>query len=52
MMSNKEGFLTLADHLSSLAEGTFGSHAHYDEYNSLEKGLAELIIERIPQSLL
>ena len=44
MMSNKEGLLTLADHLFFLAEGTFGSQVHYDEYNSLEEGSAELII--------
>ena len=48
MMSNKEGLLSLADHLFFLAEGTFGSQVHYDEYNSLEEGSAELIIERIP----
>ena len=46
--SNKEGLLSLADHLTSLAEGFPGDHIHYDEYNSLEEGSAEMIIERIP----
>jgi len=46
--SNKEGLLTLAKQLTVLAEETPGSHIHYDEYNSLEEGSNELIIEKIP----
>lgn len=44
--ANKEGLLSLAKHLTTLAEETPGSHIHYDQYNSLEEGSAELTIER------
>lgn len=43
--ANKEGLLSLATQLKSLADENVGSHIHYDEYNSLEDGSAELIIE-------
>lgn len=46
--ANKEGLLSLAKHLAVLAEGAPGDHVHYDEYNSLEEGSSELIIERTP----
>lgn len=42
--ANREGLLSLADHLRTLAEESDGSHIHLDEYNSLEKGSAELIL--------
>ena len=45
--ANKEGLLSLAKHLTALADGVPGDHIHYDEYNSLEEGSAEMIIERI-----
>ena len=45
--ANREGLLSLAKHLSALADGEPGDHVHYDEYNCLEEGSAELIIERI-----
>ena len=45
--ANKEGLLSLAGQLTALAEEPPGSHLHYDEYNSLEEGSAEMIIERI-----
>ena len=45
--ANREGLLSLAKHLTALADGTPGDHVHYDEYNSLEAGSAEIIIERI-----
>lgn len=45
--ANKEGLLSLAKHLIELAEGEQGNHVHYDEYNSLEEGSIEMIIERI-----
>ena len=32
--------------MPALAEETPGSHIHYDEYNSLEEGSSELIIEK------
>ncbi len=43
--ANREGLLSLAAQLTALAEQTPGSHIHYDAYNSLEEGSAELIIE-------
>lgn len=45
--ANKEGLLSLARHLTDLAEAETGSHIHYDEYNSLEEDSSEMIIERI-----
>ncbi len=45
--ANREGLLSLADQLVQLAEGDPGEHIHYDEYNSVEEGSRELIIERI-----
>ena len=44
--TNKEGLLSLAKQLAALAEEDPGSHIHYDQYNSLEEGSAELIIEK------
>ena len=45
--ANREGLLSLAGHLSALAEGMPGDHFHLDAYNSLEEGSAELIVEKI-----
>ncbi len=45
--ANREGLLSLACQLKKLAEGKPGDHIHYDEYNSLEEGSSEMIIERI-----
>ena len=45
--ANREGLLSLVKQLTALAEGVPGEHIHYDEYNSLEEGSAEMIIERI-----
>ena len=45
--ANREGLLSLADQLAALAEAEPGSHIHYDEYNSLEEGSAEMIIGRV-----
>ena len=45
--ANREGLLSLAEQLAALADGQPGDHIHYDEHASLEKGSAELIIERI-----
>ncbi|MBQ8918972.1 MAG: hypothetical protein IJ056_02535 [Acidaminococcaceae bacterium] len=44
--ANREGMLSLAKQLTALAEAAPGEHIHYDEYNSLEEGSMELIIER------
>ena len=45
--ANREGLLSLAQHLTALADGMQGDHIHYDEHNSLEEGSAELIIEKM-----
>ena len=44
--ANREGLLSLAEHLKSLAEEPAGSHIHLDAYNSLEEGSFELILEK------
>ncbi len=45
--ANREGLLSLADHLRGLAGEEAGSHIHLDPYNALEDGSAELIIEKV-----
>ena len=45
--ANKEGLHSLASQLKTLAEEAVGCHCHYDEYNSLEDGSCEMIIEKI-----
>ncbi len=45
MSANRGGLLSLADQLTALAEELPGAHIHYDEYDSLEEGSCELIIE-------
>ena len=45
--ANREGLLSLAKHLTALVDGEPGEHVHYDEFNSLEEGSTEIIIERI-----
>ena len=44
--ANREGLLSLANHMAALAEEFPGSHIHLDEFNALEEGSAELIIEK------
>ena len=44
--ANQEGLRSLAKQLAALAEELPGSHIHYDEYNSLEEGSAELVITK------
>lgn len=46
--ANREGMLSLAKHLTALADGAPGDHIHYDENNALEAGSADMIIERTP----
>ncbi len=46
--ANREGLLSLAAMLAALAEEGEGAHIHLDEYNSLEEGSAELILEKAP----
>ena len=43
--ANRAGLLSLAAQLTALAREPAGSHIHYDEYNSLETGSVELLIE-------
>ena len=45
--ANREGLQSLAGQLATLADGVPGDHIHYDEYNSLEEGSVEMIIERV-----
>ena len=47
LSANREGLLSLAKHLTALANGVPGDHIHYDEYNSLEEGSVEMIIEKM-----
>lgn len=48
IQANREGLLSLANHLINLAQDTVpqGRHFHFDESNSLEDGSVELIIEK------
>lgn len=48
LTANREGLLSLANHLVTLAQDTTqGAHLHLDQHNSLEDNSAELIIEKI-----
>lgn len=46
--ANKAGLISLANHLLNLEQDNVpaGNHLHLDEYNSLEEGSNELIIEK------
>lgn len=46
--ANRDGLLSLANHLINLAQDTVptGTHLHLDEQNSLEELSKELIIEK------
>ena len=45
--ANREGLLSLANHLKKLAEEPPGNHIHLDAYNSLEEGSSEMILEKV-----
>ena len=45
--ANREGLLSLANHLKALAGEPAGSHIHLDQWNALEDGSVELILELI-----
>ena len=47
LAANREGLLSLANHLTSIAEMDAGYDLHLDEYNSLEDGSNELIIVKV-----
>ena len=46
--ANKDGLLSLANHLLNLSQESIpsGYHFHLDQFNSLEEDSAELIIEK------
>ena len=43
--ANREGLLSLAQQLRTLAEADPEDHIHYDDYSFLEEGSSELVIE-------
>ena len=45
LSANREGLLSLAGQFAALAAEKPGSHIHYDAYNSLEEGSAEMTVE-------
>ena len=47
LSANREGLLSLAGHLTALAEAPPGSHIHFDEFNALEENSVELIVARV-----
>ncbi len=48
LIANSEGLISLARHMLTLAQldVPVGTHIHLDEYNSLEEGSANFIIEK------
>lgn len=49
IFANREGLISLANHMLTLAQNEvpIGMHIHLDEYNSLEDGSYDLVIEKI-----
>lgn len=49
MSANREGLLSIANHLLNLAQSDvpIGTHIHLDSLNSLEDGSDNIIIEKI-----
>ena len=45
--ANREGLLSLARQLTTLADESVGSHIHYDDYTSLEDGSIEMIVQKL-----
>jgi len=47
--ANKEGLISMANHLLNLAQDDIpkNHHMHFDEINSLEEGSMELIIQKV-----
>lgn len=45
--ANREGLVSLANILLTLADEHPGAHVHLDEYNALEDGSCELVIARV-----
>ena len=44
--ANRAGLLSLAQQFIALAEEPAGVHIHYDQWNSLEDGSDQLIVEK------
>lgn len=44
--ANRDGLLSLARQLTTLADSFVGSHIHYDDYDSLEDGSIPMIIQK------
>ena len=44
--ANRDGLLSLARKLTTLADSFVGSHIHYDDYDSLEDGSIPMIIQK------
>ena len=49
LSANRQGLRSLGNILLALAEEGPGSHIHLDEYNSLEEGSVDLIIEHLKE---
>ncbi len=47
LSANREGLRSLANHLINLSNLEAGSHIHLDQYNALEDGSDEIIIEKV-----
>ena len=47
LSGNKAGLLTLSQLMVDLAECEAGEHVHLDEFNSLEEGSVELVVEKV-----
>lgn len=49
LSANRQGLISLANHLLNLAQDNIkvGTHFHLDEYNSLDEGSSDLIIEKV-----
>ena len=48
--ANAAGLRSLANICLALAHEDRGAHIHLDEFNALEDGSTELIIERVPEA--
>jgi phosphomannomutase len=48
IVANKDGLISLANHLLNLAQEVIpsGYHMHFDEYNSLEDGSVEMVVQK------
>ena len=46
LSGNKAGLITLSRMMADLADCEAGEHVHLDEWNGLEKGSREMIVEK------